>query len=95
MKYSLVWGASFKRAFKKGTRRNKELGELIYETLERLSDNPFDPSLDTHKLHGKLEGFWACTVGYDCRIVFLFERDAPSKKDHIVLFDIGTHDEVY
>ena len=63
--------------------------------LEMLSREPFDPALKTHKLHGKLIGLWTCQVEYDCRVVFTFEKEPDSKKDLIVLVDIGKHDEVY
>lgn len=53
------------------------------------------PELKTHKLHGQLEGLWACWVEYDCRIVFAFEPDPAGGEDVIVLVDIGSHDEVY
>lgn len=52
-------------------------------------------SLGTHKLSGKLDGFQACSCGYDCRIVFSIERDTEMNSEVIVLLDIGTHDEVY
>lgn len=38
---------------------------------------------------------WACSCGYDCRIVFSFENDEESGAELIVLLDIGTHDVVY
>ena len=85
----LAWHSSFRRTFKRKTRKNPPLRERILETLERLAEDVFDPRLKTHKLRGQLEGLWACQVDYDCRIVFALE------KDMIVLIDIGTHDEVY
>ena len=70
--------------------------EKIFSTLEKLSIEPFDPVLKTHKLHGKLIGLWACQVEYDCRIVFTFEKEPDNnEKDLIILVDIGKHDEVY
>ena len=46
--------------------------------------------LRTHKLSGKLEGRWAFSVDDDCRVVFEFIGE-----DHVLLIDIGSHDEVY
>ncbi len=94
MKRQLVWHKSFLRAFKKLTKRNTVLEEKIFTTLQFLTDNPFHPLLDTHKLHGTLQGYWACSVEYDCRIVFSIERE-NSTLENIILLDIGTHDEVY
>ena len=92
---ALVWANSFKRAFKKTVRRQPELTDRIEQTLRRLADDPFDPALRTHKLKGQLSGAWACTVEYDCRIVFDFMQNTQSDEEEIVLIDIGTHDEVY
>jgi mRNA-degrading endonuclease YafQ of YafQ-DinJ toxin-antitoxin module len=61
----------------------------------KLIKNPFDASLKTHKLHGKLRGLWACQIDYDCRIVFAFEKSLVEKENLIILVDIGKHDEVY
>lgn len=92
---TLVWGSSFKRAFKKTAKRQPELLERIEKALKRLENDPFDPALRTHKLKGELSGTWACTADYDCRIVFDFVRTSESGDDEILLIDIGKHDEVY
>jgi mRNA interferase YafQ len=91
----LIWDTSFRRAFKQRTRRQPLLQDRILDTLKMLAENPLDPSLKTHKLHGHLEGLWACWVEYDCRIVFTFESDPAGSEDLIVLADIGSHSEVY
>jgi addiction module RelE/StbE family toxin len=93
--YTLFWSNGIRRGFKKATRKDKGLQEKIFSVLEKLSREPFDPALKTHKLHGKLIGLWACQVEYDCRIVFAFEKEPDNEKDLIVLVDIGKHDEVY
>ena len=54
-----------------------------------------DARLKTHHLSGKLKGLFACSCGYDCRIVFAKERDAKAKTDVLLLLNIGSHDEVY
>ena len=91
----LVWDGSFRRAFKKQTRNNPKLKAQIFQVLEKLATDPFQPSLKTHKLKGVLEGLWACWVEYDCRIIFLFEDDPEGGEDIILLVDIGSHNEVY
>jgi len=50
---------------------------------------------ETHKLKGKLSGSWACSAGYDLRILFDFVKAEKDKDDDIFLLAIGTHDEVY
>jgi mRNA interferase YafQ len=91
----LVWDASFRRAFRKAVRRKPHLSEAILDVVERLTRDPFEPALKTHKLQGKLQGLWACWVEYDCRIVLSFQQDADTGQEVIVLVDLGTHDEVY
>jgi mRNA interferase YafQ len=87
---SLIWGSSFKRAYKRVTATNPDLKQKIAQALEPFADNPFHPSLRTHKLSGKLKGLWAFVVAYDCRVVFQFLDDQD-----VLLIDIGKHDEVY
>ena len=83
------------RAFKRGLKKRPEVREDIENTLRLLVQDPFTPELETHKLKGKLSGSWACSVGYDLRIVFDFVKDKKQKEDDIFLMEIGTHDEVY
>ena len=92
---NLVWGTSFRRAFKKATRNKPHLSGAILDVIERIAHDPFEPALKTHKLQGQLQGLWACWVEYDCRIVLSFQQDAETGQEAIVLIDIGTHDEVY
>ena len=95
MMYSLVWSHSFRRGFKKAVKNNPLLQKKLFDVLDSLCKNPFDPELKTHKLHGKLAGLWTCEVEYDCRIVFTFVDEPGTGETVIVLADIGTHDEVY
>lgn len=92
---TLVFASSFKRAFKRLIKQKPELKKRIEERLTILANEPFNPLLQTHKLKGKLSGAWACSVEYDCRIVFNFVKNENSGEEEILLIDIGTHDEVY
>ena len=91
----LVWESSFRKAFKRATRRAPDLSDRVFRTLQRLVENPSDPALKTHKLSGRLSGLWACWVEYDCRIIFASKQDPVKQEQLILLVDIGTHDEVY
>ena len=91
----LVLTPKFKRAFRKFVRRDASLQKRVERTLEQMETDVFVGNLSTHKLSGELLGLWACSCGYDCRIVFSLERDKETGKEVIVLLDIGTHDEVY
>ncbi|WAN69266.1 type II toxin-antitoxin system mRNA interferase toxin, RelE/StbE family [Moorena producens JHB] len=92
---NLILTSSFKRAFKAIIKREPNLKQKIEAKLRLLADNPYNPILRTHKLKGKLSGAWACSVEYDCRIIFNFEQNQDTLEEEIILIDIGTHDEVY
>ena len=92
---TLIWGKTFLRAFKRTVKKHPELRHDIEGTLRLLAKDPFDARMATHKLKGKLSGSWACSAGYDLRIVFDFVRTTSEQEDEIFLIEIGTHDEVY
>jgi len=51
---NLIWGSSFKKAYKKMMEANPELKPKLSQALETFADNPLSPPLRTHKLSGKL-----------------------------------------
>ena len=53
---TLAWDASSRRAFRRRTRNNPHLRQRIFEVLELLARDAFDPLLKTHKLRRQLEG---------------------------------------
>ena len=91
----IVWSSGFKRSFKKIVRKNPQLKDRITEVLILLADDPFTPSLKSHRLGGKLAGLWSCSVAYDCRVIFSLSEDEEILEIFILLVNIGSHDEVY
>jgi mRNA-degrading endonuclease YafQ of YafQ-DinJ toxin-antitoxin module len=65
----------------------------IRTTLLILGEDAFDPRLGSHKLKGDLAGLWACSAGYDLRIVFRIGK--RNDEEVVLLVSVGTHDEVY
>ena len=68
----------------------KRLPQPIQEKADErhriFKKNPFDFRLATHKLHGRFTGFWAYSVDYHYRVIFVFENT------HTVTYhDIGSH----
>jgi mRNA-degrading endonuclease YafQ of YafQ-DinJ toxin-antitoxin module len=61
--------------------------------LELLSEDAFHPQLRVHKLKGKLAGSWACSAGFDLRILFSFVQSEGAEA--LLLEALGTHEEVY
>ncbi len=84
------FSSGFKRAFKKRIKGNEDLETRFWQKLELFVVDPFDPSLKTHKLSGKLKDLWSFSVDYDDRVLFYFTED-----ERAVFVDIGSHDEVY
>jgi mRNA-degrading endonuclease YafQ of YafQ-DinJ toxin-antitoxin module len=60
-----------------------------------MTEDVFVSSLGTHKLGGNLDGIYACSCGYDCRVLFSIEPDSETESELIILLDVGNHDDVY
>ncbi len=90
---TLYRSKSFVRTARKFLKRRPELTGDLADALRKLETNPYHPSLKTHKLTGELDGSWACSAGYDLRIIFRFGKHAGQSV--IILETVGTHDEVY
>jgi len=83
--YKVHFGSNFKKHVKKFPTKKEKINTCINKFLV----NPFNPSLKTHKLSGKLENIWSFSVDIHLRITFKFQST-----QEILLTDIGTH-EVY
>ncbi len=86
----ISFSSSFKRAFKKKIKGNKYLENKFFERIGKFINDPYDKSLKTHKLSGKLKDLWSFSVDYDIRVIFFFLDEK-----RVVFVDIGTHEEVY
>jgi len=68
----------------------KKLPSLVKKKAERREKifrrNPFDPRLDTHKLHGKLKTQWSFAIDDKYRILFEFYNN------DVIFLDAGDHD---
>ena len=93
MTFVLLRSSAFIRSSRKILKNLPQTAQNIQNTLELLSTDPFDTQLRTHKLKGELQDLWACSAGYDLRIIFQFVEH--EKTQAILLESIGTHDEVY
>ena len=87
---NLIWDQVFKRAYKKKVKNDNEFKEKFWNAINLFIKEPFNPQLRTHKLTGQLNGLWAFSVSYNCRVIFKF-----TKSNETLLIDIGSHDEVY
>jgi mRNA-degrading endonuclease YafQ of YafQ-DinJ toxin-antitoxin module len=58
----VTFSSSFKRAFKKRIQGNTDLEKRFWQKVEQFTLDPFNPSLKTHKLSGKLKELWSFSV---------------------------------
>ena len=86
----IVVDEGFKRSFKKITKNNEELKNKFKSKLEVFVDNPYQHSLKTHKLSGKLQDYMAFSIDFNVRVLFKFIDSQTA-----FLIDIGTHDVIY
>ncbi|MGV0025545.1 type II toxin-antitoxin system RelE/ParE family toxin [Phormidesmis priestleyi] len=92
----VAWSSKSLRAFKRMMRQNPQLRPMIEETLEQLAEDPFHPTLKTHKLSGEFAEIWACSIDYRYRILFEFVANPEEgEEDAILLLNLGDHDAVY
>jgi mRNA-degrading endonuclease YafQ of YafQ-DinJ toxin-antitoxin module len=89
--YRLKQTDSFERRAKKFFKKHRDLLDRFQVVTSKLTLNPFDKSLKTHKLKGILSDKYACSLNYEYRIILIIE--VIDKE--VYLIDIGTHDEVY
>lgn len=89
----LLRSPAFGRDLRRWLKSHPEKAATIERTLNQLSADSTHVSLRTHKLRGPLAGCWACSAGYDTRIVF--EYTAYAGTEAILLLALGTHDQAY
>jgi len=57
-------------------------------------NDPFHPTLKTHKLSGEFQGIWSASIDYKYRILFEFTI-MNNSENAILLLNLGNHDDVY
>ena len=86
----VTFSPTFQRVFRKRIKGNTDLQAKFWQKIEQFQQDPFQPTLRTHKLSGKIKNTWSFSIEYDARVIFYFTHDGKA-----VFIDIGTHDEVY
>ncbi len=93
MSHLLLRSSAFVRDSRRLLRKRPDLAGQLLHALQLLEAAPYAPQLKTHKLKGKHKDSWACSGGYDLRVVFSFTK--YQGKPAVLLETVGTHDEVY
>jgi mRNA-degrading endonuclease YafQ of YafQ-DinJ toxin-antitoxin module len=83
MKYRIAYYPGAVREYKKFP---VILQEKVKETFELLKDKSNHEKIKVHKLKGKLQNHFSCSVDYSNRIIFYI------KEDEIRIVSIGNHD---
>lgn len=68
----IYYSAKFLKGYKRLPVSVKEIAE---EKEAIFRKNPFDGSLRTHKLGGKLSGYWSFSLNLHYRIIFVIEGE--------------------
>ncbi|MEK7493607.1 MAG: type II toxin-antitoxin system mRNA interferase toxin, RelE/StbE family [Patescibacteria group bacterium] len=79
----IIYTAKFSREYKKLSREIKISAEQAEAVFRK---NPFTPSLDAHKLHGRFKDFWSFSIGFKHRIIFEFDGSKT-----VYFHSIGNH----
>lgn len=80
----------FKKSYTNRITNNAKLAKKVSDRLKLFQEDPSDPLLKDHALSGEkshLRAFW---ITGDMRIVYL-----PVSGEHVLLLDIGSHNQVY
>ena len=75
------------RFIKELNKLSKEKQKLAIQRELYFRKNPFDSRLKTHKLSGKLQGYWAFSLTYSDRVLLRFIR-----QNEVIFYKIGSHD---
>jgi addiction module RelE/StbE family toxin len=89
--FEIIRDDRFIKTAKKFLKKHPDLVNKFKQIVQKLENDPFEPSLKLHKLQGNLEKFHAVRLTYEYRIVLVLQI----VDEQIVLVDIGTHDDVY
>jgi len=80
----IIYSPTFLKQYRKLT---KEIQRVAEEKEGIFRADPFDSRLKTHKLHGRLSGFWAFSITGKIRIIFEFGGNQS-----VVFHTVGPHD---
>lgn len=80
---NILYSSYFAKRVKKLPKSEKI---LLVKFEKSFRNDCFDPALKTHKLSGKMENLWSCSISYKTRLIFKFD-----KEENIIFIDIGSH----
>lgn len=85
----ILYQKSFQKAFEKRIAHSDVLRDKFHDSFALFLKNPKSATLKDHALKGNLIGKRAFAVGFDLRVVYAINKGV------IILYDIGSHNQVY
>lgn len=85
----LIETPHFQKKFRKLQIKDKKLSTEVKKTLKKFIEYPKSSSLRIHKIEKRNLTVWSMSVNRSIRILY------GIKGDNVLLYDFGTHDEVY
>ncbi len=87
--YALHFASTFPSTYKSIIKGNKEFEKRTKKVLRLIKNDPFYPSLKSHKVNTRNFGKkWSSWITGDLRIIWDFDE---SKKQIIILFALSKH----
>lgn len=87
--FTLIFTKNFDETYTSVIKNNKEVEKKIRKALHFLKQDPFYPSLKTHKANTKNYGEkWSSWVNGDIRIIWDYDS---KNRLVIILLDLGKH----
>ena len=87
--FTLIFTKPFDKSYKSIIKENKEIAKKARKALLLLEQDPFYPSLKTHRANTKNYGAkWSSWVTGDIRIIWDYDTE---NRLVIILLDIGKH----
>ena len=65
-----------------------EIKDKLCKKIKIFEKDPFDPRLKTHRLQGKLYGYFAFSIDYSYRVIF---RPSDEEKNYFEIINVGQH----
>lgn len=87
--YQEVYTLKFQKILKKLSKKNPQLTQQVYDTIQTLKKDPYYPSLKTHQVQSALYGICkASWVTGNIRILWNFDE---YQKLTILILTLGSH----
>ena len=91
--FTLIFTKPFDKSYKSIIKENKEIAKKARKALLLLEQDPFYPSLKTHRVNTKNYGEkWSSWATGDIRIIWDYDTE---NRLVIILLDIGKHSGVH